>query len=1016
MKYDSTARLRNRRIIAAALLFAAGFIVPSAADERTFSRDELDLYRVQVYPVLKRSCFKCHGGGKHLKSNFRITSREGLIRGGDRGPSVHLTEPKKSVLLHLVSYADPEDNMPPSGKLEDSEITLLTHWIETGAPYDPDLEIHGDPSAEGHDDPTQVNEKTKNFWAFRKIDPGKVPSVRDPQWQKSPIDAYIYAAVEAAGLRPNAPASKQALIRRAYYDLTGLPPTPAEVSAFVADASPQAFERVVDHLLDSPHYGEKWGRHWLDLVRYAESNGYERDSVKPMAWGYRDYVIRAFNDDKPYDRFLTEQLAGDEFDAPDADSIAATGYYRLGLWDDEPADPPLARYDYLDSVAATTGEAMLGLTIGCARCHDHKIDPIPAKDYYSFLAFFQNLSPHGKGKTNLVSVTSKEGRERFEAEKAKKSAAEAQKHQRIFEIEQRYLKTLQKKNPEAADLGSSDLVELRYRFYRDTWNRLPIFDDLRPETEGSITDNRLSLEPALRKDAMGLVFDGKLRVPSDGRYRFFVETNDGSRLLLGGKTVAERDGRGAQTYDATVPLKEGYVPFRFEYFSRSSSPRLRLRWQADGEEARALSRESTSRVLLSDARSSAPEWRYTFSRPGENWATHEFDAGAWKKGAGGFGTQGTPGAVVRTTWSTSDIWMRRDFEVRGGVEKLTLALHHDENAEVYVNGKLVHRVKGYIQKYEDIELGKEATDALREGRNVVAVHCHQTGGGQYIDVGLKQGKAPERVSERIAADGDALLGKPVRDEYFRLRRELEESLKKEVKPAESRSFMAVAERGRSKTYILRRGNPSLAGEEVQPGFPSVLSPPEPKISERRGSSGRRTALAEWICSSTNPLPARVIANRLWQFHFGRGIVPTPSDFGRIGEAPTHPKLLDWLAADLRDNGWRLKRAHKQIMLSQAYQMSSEGRADALAKDPSNRLFWRFNPRRLTAEEIRDTMLLVSGQLNKKMGGTECVSGTSRRSSGHVVHWSRQMGPLASRGAAPTQRPTCSFGVRCRTRC
>jgi hypothetical protein len=454
----------------------------------------------------------------------------------------------------------------------------------------------------------RITARDRAHWAFQRVKRPPVPAVKDRAWVANPVDAFVLARLEAKDLRPNPPASKRALIRRLYYDLTGLPPTPGEVEAFVADGSPDAYEALVERLLASPHYGEKWGRHWLDLVRFAETNSYERDNPKPFAWRYRDYVIRAFNQDKPYDHFVREQLAGDELADSTADALIATGYYRLGIWDDEPTDRLQARYDGLDDIVATTGQVFLGLTVDCARCHDHKIDPIPQKDYYRLVAFFQNINHYRNG-------------------------------------------------------GPTDV------------------------------------------------------------------------------------------------------------------------------------------------------------RP--------------------------------------------------------------------------------------------------------------------IDTG-RAGPAASRWRTREQA-------------------------------------LCVTEAGRTAppTYVLLRGNPHVKGARVEPAFPVILggrAPVLPAPPEGARSSGRRRVLADWIVSGDNPLAARVMANRVWQYHFGRGIVRSPNNFGLQGDKPTHPELLDWLAVELVRQGWRLKPLHRLILTSNAYRMSSRGDRTALAADPANDLLWRFDMRRLTAEEIRDSILAVTGTLNPRMYG------------------------------------------------
>ena len=327
-----------------------------------------------------------------------------------------------------------------------------------------------------------------------------------------------------------------------YYDLTGLPPTPDEVDAFVNDPSPTAYEAMIDRLLASAHYGEKWGRHWLDLVRFAETNSYERDNPKPSAWRYRDYVIRSLNQDKPYDQFVREQLAGDEIRPGDVEALTATGYYRLGIWDDEPTDRDLAHYDSLDDIVATTGQVFLGMTVDCARCHDHKIDPIPQKDYYRLLAFFQNINDyHNGGPTDEFPIftdpSDKESHERRVRElEQKRNDLRSQ----IASIEDEFLS----KDPSARSGASlkPDLEDLRYRFYRDSWNQLPDFDVIRPEESGTLPGGLLDLAPKTRDVSFGFVFEGLLVVPMDGTYTFSLDSDDGSRLRVADKLLLEYDG------------------------------------------------------------------------------------------------------------------------------------------------------------------------------------------------------------------------------------------------------------------------------------------------------------------------------------------------------------------------------------------------------------------------------------------------------------------------------------------
>jgi len=822
----------------------------------------------KVYSILKENCFKCHGSEEKLKGHFRITSRAGILKGGEIGPAVNLKEPDKSLLLAMISYKDIDHEMPPKAKLSQEDIDILTQWVKLGAPYNPKLEIAGNDEPEKLPN-TQINARTRAYWAYQKMHRPEVPKVDNADWGRNPIDAFIYAKLKVGNLAPNAPADRRQLIRRAYYDLIGLPPTPEEVNAFVHDKSPRAWRNVIDGLLERPQYGEKWGRHWLDLVRFAETNGYERDSRKDLIWMYRDYVINAFNEDKPYNRFIMEQVAGDELPDKTSDSITATGFYRLGIWDDEPADRPLARYDYLDDILRTTSETFLGMTVGCARCHDHKIDPIPQKDYYSLLSFFADISPHGKGGTNHVPINNTPAdKAAFDLKVVAKQKTEMALTGEIAAIEKGFLKDLAKKHPEVA------------------------------------------------------------------------------------VTLQKRGSRNAEVLPDSI--KKGQV------------------------------------------------WEYTLEKPANNWFEIAFDDSKWKKGPGGFGTLGTPNSHPRTHWNTKDIWLRKDFGLEGIPSKLTLTIHHDEDAEIYLNGKLIHSVKGYVDNYKKLDITKAALEVLQTGRNTVAVHCRQTNGGQYIDIGLTADLSQTSTDVLVRKFGRELLGDSKLAHWNSLRRQLAASQSQKL-TFQAGKAMAVAERGRQPTWVLKRGNPQLKGEEVQPAFPQILGAGEvevPKEYDSGKTSGRRRVLAEWLASKENPMTARVMANRLWQHHFGRGIVRSSNNFGFIGDQPTHPELLNWLAAEFAEGGWTLKRMHRLIMLSRTYQMSSAGNKAALAKDPNNDLFWRFDMRRLAAEEIRDSILNLTGQLNLKMGGpsiyTEIPQEVAKTASRPGAAWGRSSKEDAAR--------------------
>lgn len=653
--------------------------------------EQIKFFETQVKPVLEASCFKCHGAEKKIKGNLRMTSRKGILKGGDLGPAVELKNPKASLVLVAINYTDDDMQMPPKTKLSQDKIDILTKWVEMGLPFTGDVDGPGK-VAPGNGKPAahEITPEAKAFWSHKPIKRSPLPSVKDKAWAKSAIDRFILAKLEAAGLKPSSRAGKVALIRRAYYDLIGLPPKPADVEAFLADKSPTAFEKIVDELLDSPHYGEKWGRHWLDLVHYAESNSFERDNPKPDVWRYRDYVIRAFNENKPYDDFLREQLAGDELENPTPDSIIATGYYRLGLWDDESADPPKARFDEIDDWVTVTGQVMLGMTMNCARCHHHKIDPVSMTDYYGLVAIFRDVNSFQAGHDGMSK-----------------------------------------------------------RFNKGNYHRK--LSDFIPQDK-------------LKSSKVNVVID----------------ENKLKRL---------------------------------------------------NDELAKMEAEISKKL---------------------------------------------PGGVVD------------DF------------------------------------KYES--------------NRVTVVRKH----AKLLPKGM-----PKRYQKTF-------------DERNALRRQ------KELK--DIRVLAASSTPNPPDTHILLRGSPRAKGKKVEPGFPQIFSPPKPLIKKKQRSTGRRLAFANWLTSKSNPRTARVMANRIWQHHMGRGIVRSANDFGLVGEKPTHPELLDWLASEFMAKGWSMKAMHRLIMLSNTWQMSSAGNETALAKDPANNLFWRYNLRRQTAEEIRDSVLALVGTLNLKMYG------------------------------------------------
>ena len=789
-------------LMVASLLLPRGVSAQTTAEPIDFSR--------QIQPILAKRCYACHGPDK-AEGGLRLNSKEAAFAKLESGThAITAKDAAKSELLKRVTSRDEGVQMPPEGApLTDSQVALLRRWIDEGAEW-------------------------KEHWAFVAPVPQQPPAVKDVKWVANPIDLFILSKLEQKGFAPAPPADKTALLRRITFDLTGLPPTPAEVESFLKDDASNAYEKVVDRLLQSQNYGEKWARHWLDVVRYADTNSFERDGPKPNAWRYRDYVIRSFNNDKPYDQFIREQLAGDELPTVTRDSIIATGFYRLGLWDDEPADRLLALYEGFDDIITTTSQAFLGLTVNCARCHDHKIDPIPQRDYYALLAFFQGVTPNGNPNPQVERAVFENDAARAEFESKQKEHQEKLNSTQasVTAIEKEFRDRVSKTEQQA---DNPDLDDLEYRFYRDTWEKIPTFDELKAESVGKL-DGFFDISSATREFSFGFVFTGTLKVPADGTYGFELDSDDGSRLTVDGKMVVEHDGihgTGSPKV-AKATLKQGRVPIRLDYFQ---------------------------------------------------------------------GPTGAKGIVVK--------WYGPGFEQR------------------YLSATT-----------EDGE-----------------------------PIGNRRGKKRD-FNQLIKQRGPSVLGQPRFEEYQAATKQLEQLKRTKI---EADYALCVTEVGPNppETFLLKRGNPQSPGDKVVPAFQSVIGggvPLIPPPAAGAKTSGRRLALANWIASPDNRLTARVMMNRLWQHHFGRGIVRSPNNVGLLGDSPTHPELLDWLAAKFSADGWRMKPMHKLIVMSNTYRMSSRGNEVALAKDPLNQLFWRFDLRRLGAEELRDTILATSGQLNPKMYG------------------------------------------------
>ncbi|MDP7019402.1 MAG: PSD1 and planctomycete cytochrome C domain-containing protein [Pirellulaceae bacterium] len=666
-------------------------------------------FEKEIQPIFRKHCYQCHGRDVQ-EAGLRLDRRADALRGGENGKVILPGKGAESSIVKIVSGRDADERiMPPEDeapKLLQSQISALQQWIDDGSVW-PD-------GVDG------VGPAIQAPWSFRPLTrPTPPPKFQGDEWVRNPIDAFVLARLRAAKIEPSAAATANELARRAALDITGLPLSLEQLDDFeraAADNPDAAYADLVQRLLNSSHYGERWGRHWLDVARYADSNGYEVDGEKPMAWKYRDYVIKALNDDKPYNRFVLEQLAGDELSDATAETVIATGFLRVGPWDAErgasvqPSEVIAERFNELDDLVSTTGQVFLGMTLGCARCHDHKFDPLDSRDYYSLVAIFSPLKRHNNGRTELTRAA-----------------------------------------VPPRELGDKNAADKRI---------------------AELAARRRELDAPLRR---GLIETGATKLPDDA--------------------VAALKAPADKRSDAQKQLVQRFAS------------------TFDGEVSAALKDKATAAKFLSDE---------------------------------------AIAAIAAAVAETAELTRRFDYP------------------------------EGYFF-YEPSPLP------------------------------------------------------PV-------------------------------------THLLKRGNPKQPGEVVGPAAPRAIAAqaklPQPTFGQPDAfTSRRRIALAQWIAADANPLTPRVMVNRIWQHHFGVGIVRSPSDFGNGGSQPTHPQLLDWLAHwFVHDADWSMKKLHTLIMTSSTYRMSKRFDSGKAELDAGNLTFWRVPYRRLEVEAIRDSMLAVSGQLNRKLFG------------------------------------------------
>ena len=756
----------------------------------------IEFFEKKVRPVLAEQCYSCHSlSAKKSLGNLTLDSRASLLKGGASGPSLVPGHPDQSKLIEAVCYAKPDLQMPPKGKMTPAVLADLTEWVKMGAPWPSERAPIKTLSAKE----TAIELHKRQHWAFQSVRQTKPPVVKAKTWPRSAIDQFLLAKMETKGLLPAPSADRRTLMRRAYFDLTGLPPSPEEVTAFIADKSPTAWADLIDRLLASPHYGERWGRYWLDVARYGEDQAHTFEArVYPQGYRYRDWLARAFNADMPYDRFVKEQIAADLLDQPDMrDQLPALGFFAMGpvYYGDE------KMYDQYDDRIDTLSRGFLGLTVACARCHDHKFDPISQKDYYALAGVFAST------KYLEVPIGEANGKTAF---------------------------------------GKTEACV----------NRQDLINAQNQQVEKFTNEQREHLREAL--------------------------TPEIARYMVAAWKLQNRRKADAKITTDQIATAEGVQSVVLERWAKYLK-------EGAGKDRAALA-----------------AWRQMVQ----------------KQDAGKDVSAAAPS-------------LANAKQTAAAFQEVVLSLQKRRLATVANTAKDKPQPADKSDKSAPVKLDNAETALLD-------------------DITGKEGVLTlpdDQIEKALSAESKTRLI----------------ALKTDLEHVKTAPFVhAISEGAKiANVPILLRGNPNTPGEEAPRHFLCIVAGDNAPVF-KQGSG--RLELANAIADKNNPLTARVMVNRIWQHHFGTGLVRTASNFGLLGEPPTHPELLDYLAAQFVQNGWSIKQLHRQIMLSAVYKMSGTFNKHNYEVDPDNRMLWRMPERRLEVEAWRDTMLAVTNKLDLTVGG------------------------------------------------
>jgi hypothetical protein len=905
------------RLYIAVLVFVMGGLFTRQGSASEPSAEAIAFFEKKVRPVLVEHCQDCHSGDSP-ESGLQVDSLAGLLTGGLRGPAVAPGKPEESLLVHALRH-DASIQMPPKSKLPTAVIADLAQWIAMGAPWPNAPPVKSADRRATVDEP-ELTTEDRAFWAFQPPQKPSLPAVTALEWVQTPIDFFVLARLEGAGLSPAPRADRRTLLRRATFDLTGLPPTPEELQAFLVDESPDAFAKVVDRLLASPQYGERWGRHWLDVARYSDSNGLDENLAFANAFRYRDYVVDAFNRNLPFDQFVRQQIAGDLLPDPGNDQLrneqlVATGFLCLGAKMLAEDDPVKLHMDIIDEQVDTLGRTFMGMTLGCARCHDHKFDPISTADYYALAGIFKST----KTMDTLTVVARWQERPLASAQALEKRAAlQAQINQLRDKAEQLSRATTNELLAAAQRCAGDYLLAATGKIQeRDALQSIKPRGDQSPS----------AAFPMILIEAENYVRGNVLKDVA----------NYGSGI---GVLVNRGETPNFTEYDVSVP-QDGVYQIEVRYAAEAARP---CRLYVNGELLRANVADGVTGTWYPDSQ-------------------------RWEVETLAFFPQGDH--VLRL----------EQPQFFPHIDKLCMALAPEpwqsRKAQFTSRAPLIVEFVDQWAAYLETTPG-EGNPLVSRWRQAVAAD----------DPAVLRQLADEL--QKLANQDDAAReGDSWRDLVyategpFAAPKTLEHYFPKDVvnSLAETRSreqqlvatlpnfdeAMAVSDGDAEDLAIHYRGSHLTLGPVVSRRFPRIFGDRLPAIAAESGSG--RLSLADWLTHPHHPLTARVFVNRVWQWRFGEGLVRSPDNFGHLGESPTHPELLDWLAVWFVESGWNVKDLHRMMLLSSTWQQSTAENSQAAALDPENRLWRRMNRRRLEVEAIRDAILAVPGNLDRTMRGS-----------------------------------------------